>query len=172
MQSVDNTALYRDAVWHTRCSPWAHPRGEACAICARLRETIVRTAREWLGTPFRHAAAVKGHGVDCGRFLLEVYHAAGLIPAIDPRPYPKHWFLRSDDTRYLNLLREYAEATEDHAPGNIALYRVGRAEGHGAIIIEWPTVIHAHPDYGVVEQDGERNVFRGELSGFWRVRGL
>jgi hypothetical protein len=32
-------------------------------------------------------------------------------------------------------------------PGDVALFRVGRAEAHGAIVAAWPTVIHAKAEY-------------------------
>lgn len=49
---------------------------------------IVREAETWIGTPFRHAASVKGQGVDCGLFVLRTMQALGLAPEGDPPAYP------------------------------------------------------------------------------------
>ena len=43
-----------------------------------LREAVVTEAASWIGTPFHHAARVKGAGVDCLMLLAEVYERAGV----------------------------------------------------------------------------------------------
>jgi cell wall-associated NlpC family hydrolase len=37
-----------------------------------LRAAVVREAESWIGTPFHHAARVKGAGIDCLMLLAEV----------------------------------------------------------------------------------------------------
>lgn len=124
------------------------------------RHRVLVEARSWIGTPFRHQADVRGErgGVDCVMFLIRVFHGAGLIDNVDPRPYPRGWFLR--DNRYLDRIGLHGAAivwsaamdTDEPrgaSPADVALLRVGRAPAHAAIVDDWPHVIHAHPQNGV-----------------------
>lgn len=103
--------------------------------------------------------------------LCEVYHAAGLVPFIDPTPYPPDWHLHRSEERYLGWVAEYADKVEMSQPGDVALYRFGRTISHGAIVVAWPTIIHAYRGEGVVLADGEKGALEGRLAGFWRIRG-
>jgi NlpC/P60 family putative phage cell wall peptidase len=132
--------------------------------------TPVTEARTWLGTPYHHQGRVRGVGTDCAMLLAEVYHAAGLIPYIDPRPYPQDWHLHRGEERYLGWLERYADQVDSPQPGDVALYRFGRTRSHGAIVVEWPTIIHAYIGQGVVLADGTKGDLAGRLTGFWRVR--
>ncbi|AOZ05969.1 NlpC/P60 family protein [Cupriavidus malaysiensis] len=125
---------------------------------ADLRQAIATEARTWLGTPYHHQGAVKGAGADCAMLLVEVYHACGLIPRIDPRPYPADWHLHRDAERFLGWVEQYATPVEVPQRGDVALYRFGRCASHGAIVLDWPEVIHASlRDGEVVLADATRN---------------
>ena len=60
----------------------------------------------WIGTPYHHAADVKGRtgGVDCAMLLVRVYCDRGLVEKFDPRPYTRDWFLHRNEERYLGFL--------------------------------------------------------------------
>jgi cell wall-associated NlpC family hydrolase len=45
------------------------------------RQDVLTEARGWLGTPWHHAACVRGVGVDCVYFPFGVFRALGLLPA-------------------------------------------------------------------------------------------
>ena len=90
--------------------------------------------------------------MDCVFFPIRVGHAVGILPDLNPRPYPRGWFLR--DSRYLELLAPYVVPREGTPqPGDVALFRIGRAPAHAALVIAWPLVIHADPENGVRETD-------------------
>jgi cell wall-associated NlpC family hydrolase len=110
----------------------------------------------WLATPYHHQACVKGAGVDCAMLLVAVYRAAGLIPAIDPRPYPPDWHLHRSAERYLGWLERYGRETATPSPGDVALFRFGRCFSHGAIVVAWPSLIHAYIGEGCVWGNAER----------------
>lgn len=138
-----------------------------------IQDRIVSEALGWLGTPYHHEADVKGAGVDCAMLLVRVFHAAGLIPAIDPRPYPADWMLHRDEERYLGWVSQYGDQVESPQPGDLVVYKVGRCYSHAGIVVAWPEIVHAFRD--------ERCVVRGRfdtgrLAGrdmqFWRVRGV
>ncbi len=119
------------------------------------RALVVAEARSWLGTPYHHAADVKGAGVDCAMLLVRVFCDLGLVPPFDPRPYTRDWFLHRSEERYLGAL--LARAREVRAPGlgDIVLFRMGRCFGHGGIVsrLEPLSLIHAFANARCVTED-------------------
>ena len=41
-------------------------------------------------------------------------------------------------------------------PGDFVIYKFDRCFTHGAIVIEWPLIVHAVVGYGVILSDGEK----------------
>lgn len=119
-----------------------------------LRQAVVAEAESWLGTPFHHEARVKGAGVDCLMLLAEVYERAGVIEHAKPPHYPPDWHLHQGAERYMDGLLGYAQPIfGPPGPGDVALFRFGRTYSHGAIVVEWPKLIHAYWQIGVVHGD-------------------
>jgi cell wall-associated NlpC family hydrolase len=120
------------------------------------RAAVVTEARSWLRTPYHHAAQVKGAGVDCAMLPAAVYRAAGLIPDFPVDRYPQDWHLNRSIERYLETVTRFAtEVPEPTGPGDFVLYRWGRCFAHGAIIIDWPVIIHAVIHVGVTLDLGD-----------------
>ena len=125
----------------------------------RRREAVIREAESWIGTPFHHAARIKGAGVDCLMLLAEIYERADVVPHIDPPFYVPDWHLHRDAERYLEGLACHAceiagpPQGAGPLPGDIALFRFGRTFSHGAIVTQWPSLIHAYWAQGVVWGD-------------------
>ena len=70
-----------------------------------FRAAVVTEAKTWIGTPFHHAARVKGAGVDCLMLLAEVYERAGVTAGrINPPFYVPDWHLHRDAERYMEGL--------------------------------------------------------------------
>lgn len=120
------------------------------------RERVIAEAQSWLGTPFHHEARIKHSGVDCLMFLAEVYERAGIIVHVEVEHYPPDWYRHRDQERYLEGLLRYTREVEVPAPADVVIFRQGRTFSHGAIVIDWPTIIHAHWGYGVVWGNAER----------------
>jgi hypothetical protein len=150
----------------------AEPRGNAAREAVDLgerfpmtcdletRRAVVAAARAWIGTPYHHMADLKGVGVDCAMLLVRVFCDLGLVADFDPRPYTRDWMLHRDEERYLGFLLQSARDTATPAPGDIALFRVGRCYAHGAIVTKSDplTIIHAFaPAARVVEEPLSRN---------------
>jgi cell wall-associated NlpC family hydrolase len=147
------------------------------------RQAVVAEARSWLRTPYHHMGRVKGAGVDCATLLAEVYTRAGIVPAVEIPYYPPDWHLHQNAERYLNFI--LAHATEvfpgvaqgeaesrpspsceaKPKPADVALWRFGKCFSHGAIVVEWPLVIHAYSGKGCILEDAERAVWLSRLSG-------
>jgi cell wall-associated NlpC family hydrolase len=144
---------------------------------AAAREAVCRIARSWLGTPYHHMGRIKGVGVDCAMFPLEAYREAGLIDEIEIPFYPPDWHLHRSDEIYLGIVNRYARevtgnrlqgAGQTHSTvpchlspvpsaGDLVLYQFGRTWSHGAIVLEWPLIIHAVVQHGVILSDGEKD---------------
>jgi NlpC/P60 family putative phage cell wall peptidase len=131
---------------------------------AEQRAAVVAAARSWIGTPYHHAADVKGAGVDCAMLLVRVYCDLGLVEPFDPRPYTRDWMLHRDDERFLGFLLARAREVSDPRPGDVILFRFGRCFSHGGIVA-WRdplTIVHAFaPAQVVLEDEAMRN---GELA--------
>jgi cell wall-associated NlpC family hydrolase len=127
---------------------------------AENRARVVDAAREWLGTPYHHAADLRGVGVDCAMILVRVFCDLGLVQPFDPRPYTKDWMLHRDDERYLGFLLARAREVAHPEPGDVILFRVGRCYAHGGIVSKPKplTIVHAFaPARCVVEEEVDRN---------------
>ncbi len=109
-----------------------------------LRVRIIAVADSWLGTPYHPMGRVKGVGVDCLTLLAEVYAEAGLIAPLEVPYYPHDWHLHRAAERYLEGLSRYTHEVQLPLAGDIVPFRFGRCFSHGAIVIEWPRIIHAY----------------------------
>lgn len=130
----------------------------------QIRELIASEAMSWLGTPYHHRARVKSHGADCATFIDEVMRAAGVWLEIEVPFYPLQWFLHEERERWLEALAERGAveiACDQKQRGDLLVVRMGRTFSHGAIILEWPQVIHCPLREGVVLADAEREILAG-----------
>lgn len=128
----------------------------------RLR--VVAAVRTWLGTPYHHGASVRGAGVDCAMLLVEAFVEAGLIDRPDVPRYTHDWHLHRGEEKYLTVVERYTRELgqgEDPliyrdafsaSPGDILVWRVGRTFSHGALVTEWPWVVHASYPARMVEE--------------------
>lgn len=136
------------------------------------RQRVIDEALSWEGTPYRHQAMVKGHGVDCAMLLVGVFSAVGAIPKIDPRPYPRDWHFHRSQERFVGWITLHGEAVDAPLPGDVALFKFGRCISHGAIVLEWPNIIHAYYMEGVVRADASKGVLSKRSAGWYRVMGV
>lgn len=130
---------------------------------ASERAAVVAKARSWIGTPYHHAADVKGHGVDCAMLLVRVYCDIGLVEPFDPRPYTRDWFLHRDEEKYLGFLFDRARQVREPGLGDTVVFRLGRLFAHAGIVskLDPLSIVHAFaPARHVVEE----SVRAGELS--------
>jgi cell wall-associated NlpC family hydrolase len=119
-----------------------------------IRARVVDVARSYLGTPYHAEARIKGVGVDCATLLAGVYEEAGAISRMSIEHYPMDWHLHRGGERYVNTLLKHAtETAGPPLPGDIAIWKFGRAFSHGAIVTQWPMVIHACMNSCVREED-------------------
>jgi cell wall-associated NlpC family hydrolase len=122
-----------------------------------MRARIIEEAKSWIGTPYRSAADVKQAGVDCGMLLVRIYVDTGILPAFDPRPYPEQWHVHQAEERYLGWVRKFAQEISggpgEKLPGDVVLFKYGKCYSHGAIVVEWPVIIHVRRPNPVLPED-------------------
>ncbi len=131
---------------------------------------ILTEAYTWLRTPFHHKAMVKGVGVDCAHFLLGVFSAVGMVPVFTPEDYPADWHLHQGEERFLAVIKKYANEVQEPQDGDVVMFQFGRCFSHGAIVVEWPKIIHAYFGMGVVFALYTDAELRGRKHSFWRIR--
>lgn len=137
------------------------------------RQHIIDTAMTWLRTPWHHRACVKGEGVDCAQLLIGVYADAGLVAPFDTGDYPPDWMMHRAEERFLGWISQHAAQVDIPQPGDVAIYTVGRCFSHGAIVLDWPQIIHAsNRDRMVCYADGTQGWLAGRDVQFWRLKGL
>jgi cell wall-associated NlpC family hydrolase len=115
------------------------------------RAAVIAEAQSWMRTPFIHAAKLKGIGADCETFICEVFAKAGVFTAQGVPYVPQQWFLNTKQELYLNYLSKYATEYSQLAthnsplPGDVICVKTRWVYSHGAIVLEWPFVIHCYP---------------------------
>lgn len=137
------------------------------------RQAVIDEAMTWLKTPHHNGARIKTVGVDCGQYPLAVYEAVGLIPETMPDRYSPQFHLNRGHEWYLTLCEKLGkELPEGVLPkkGDFAIYRVGRVFSHGAIVIEWPRIIHAYVGVGVCLDLGTQGWMAQNKDGSPRAR--
>lgn len=136
-------------------------------------EAILNEAREWIGTPYHHAADVKSTpdkrgGVDCAMLLVRVFCDTRHVPMFDPRPYPPDWHLHRDQERFLSWIDCFTVPVETPEPGDVALFQYGRCVSHGGIMETPSIIIHADLDARIVERC-QLDRLKPRLRGFRRL---
>lgn len=132
------------------------------------RERIVRVARAWIGTPYRHQAARRGAGADCLGLIRGIWREIyGQEPESVPA-YSMDWSEPQGEERLWAAAQGHlVEKTEGRfLPGDVVLFRMrdGSVAKHLGVVSETGTsaaFVHAYMRHGVVESP---------LSAPWRRR--
>lgn len=126
---------------------------------------VVTAARQWIGTPYRHQASLKGVGADCLGLVRGVWRSViGPEPTM-VEPYSRDWAEVRDAERLREAAQRYLIETHlsTAGPGHVVLFRWrrGRPGKHLGILTEGGRFIHAYEHAGVVESP---------LSAWWQER--
>jgi hypothetical protein len=76
--------------------------------------------------------------------IAETYAEAGLIAPVKLPHYSPDFFKHRSAELYLQGVLQYTAEVETANPGDIVLWKYGRCFSHGAIVTDWPNIIHAH----------------------------
>jgi NlpC/P60 family putative phage cell wall peptidase len=116
---------------------------------------IIMEARQWLGTPYRHQASLKGVGCDCLGLVRGVWRALyGEEPEV-PEPYQKGWAEPPGEERLYDAARRHMNglSLDEWRAGDVLLFR-WRAHWpakHIAIATGADAIIHAYEGASVTE---------------------
>src|SRR6266550_3501610 len=110
------------------------------------RRRYVAAALDYVGTKYHHMGTVKGPqgGVDCATILLCAAVDAGLASRETLPYYSQHWHQHQTKELYLETILKWCGEVEPPAlPGDIGIWKFGNTFSHAAIVVDWPTVVHA-----------------------------
>jgi NlpC/P60 family putative phage cell wall peptidase len=119
------------------------------------RSAITAEARDWIGTPYRHQASLKGVGCDCLGLIRGVWRVlVGAEPERVP-PYAPDW---AEATRCEALadagIRHFTPVElAEFAEGDVLLFRwrAGLPAKHAALVTAPGLMVHAHAGAAVAE---------------------
>lgn len=118
-------------------------------------ERVIEAARDWIGTPYRHQASLKGAGTDCLGLIRGVWRdVIGPEPVSVP-PYRAEWAELSGQDTLLEAAQAYLTPVDANTrqPGDILLFRLRNnvPVKHCAILSAPDRMIHAYQGRSVCE---------------------
>jgi NlpC/P60 family putative phage cell wall peptidase len=122
-----------------------------------VQDIIIKEALEWVGTPYKHQASLKGKGSDCVGLLFGIWKTIyGKFPDDFVIPYyTPNWAEETKDNIMVNVCKKYLEEIPLNAyiPGDIMLYRMLRSAPvkHCAIVVSPDSIVHAYSGHGVIK---------------------
>lgn len=120
-------------------------------------DRIVHEARQWIGTPYCHAASLKQVGCDCLGLIRGVWRAViGTEPEI-PEPYRSGWIDVPGEERLRDAARRHLIEipVPEFYRGDVVMFRWRNhlPAKHLGIATSRKTMIHAHEGARVAEID-------------------
>ncbi len=120
-------------------------------------EDVIKAARAWIGTPYRHQASLRGAGADCLGLVRGVWRTLyGSEPEAVPA-YTADWSEpEGQEQLWQAALRHFGPATAPLGGGDLLLFRMraGSVAKHLGIAAQMAgdlSVIHAFSGHGVIE---------------------
>lgn len=143
------------------------------------RQAIIKEARRWIGTPFRHQASLRGIGCDCAGLIKGVGMARNLV-SLDENEWRavSSYGRQPRPDRMGAVLKRFLVQIEpgDALAGDIVWmeWRKGLPM-HLALLSEFnsrPTIIHAFSDFSAVVEHGYNKEWSDKAMAWWRYPGL
>jgi NlpC/P60 family putative phage cell wall peptidase len=119
------------------------------------RQLIVAETRDWIGTPYRHQASLKGVGCDCLGLVRGVWRGViGQEPERAP-PYAPDWAEAASGEPLADAAARHLVAIHRDAfgEGDVVLFRWRNnlPAKHAAIVTAAGMMVHAHDGAAVAE---------------------
>lgn len=150
----------------------------------RNTDLVVKTAREWVGTPYVHQHRQRGHAVDCVGLVIGVGIEAGVLPTWSPEAWEPHQsYGRSPNPIHMTraieqFLLPIALTDPLAAPDGSIAFMAWRRDlpMHLAVLASMPdgrrTMIHAYPQAGRVVEHGFAAEWPDRVVSLWAYPGL
>lgn len=149
----------------------------------RNTDRLVACARQWIGTPYVHQHATRGHAVDCVGLIIGAGLEAGVLPTWTPERWaPYACYGRAPNPAHMSkAIAEFldpidAPASEAQPDGSVAF--MGWREHlpmHLAIMATLDgrrTMIHAFAHVGAVVEHGFSAEWPGRVISWWSYPGI
>ena len=109
------------------------------------RSEIVKCARSWKGTPYKHQSSLKGVGADCLGVVRGVWKEIFGEEPEQPSPYTPGWDDFSKDDILLKKAFEHLVPVDNYRSGDVLVFRmaIGAAAKHMAIATTDGMMVHA-----------------------------
>ncbi len=139
------------------------------------REDIVRAARGWIGTPYRHQASLKGVGTDCLGLIRGIWREVlGEEPEAAP-PYVPGWAEEGAGEALAEAARRHMTEVPytEFAAGDLLLFRwrPHLPAKHAGIAVSAGHMVHAQ-DHAAVTEVALSPWWRRHLSHAFRFPGV
>lgn len=133
-----------------------------------IRDEIVKTAREYLGTPFKHQGRLKGIGIDCAGLVICVAKELGLT-TFDHQAYghlPHAMMMQNHCDEQMTRI-----PIEDAKPGDVYLMAFHKEPQHLCIITDIG-IIHAYAQVRRCVEHGINEMWQGRVKRAYRYWGV
>ena len=90
-------------------------------------------------------AMLQGRGRRLRKFSIRGFSERRFRPCVQIEQYPPDWYLHRNEERFLGWVEKFGRPITGppFKPGDVVMYRYGRTFAHSAIVVAWPTIIHA-----------------------------
>lgn len=117
---------------------------------------VVSITRQWIGTPYRHQACLKGQGADCLGLVRGVWRELQGEEPVSPPPYTRDWCEASGDEALWRAADRWLIRSLNVSLGDVLLFRMSESgpAKHLAIQSELGAearIIHAYSGRSVIE---------------------
>ncbi len=148
------------------------------------RAEIVRQARQWVGTPYRHQHRVRQQGVDCVGLIIGAGHNAGVLAIPEEAWAPFAAYARTPNptkmAEAMEIFLRRRETGPDLPPDGSVCWMGWRAHMpmHLGILATAPdgtgrrTLIHAYEHVGACVEHGFEAEWPGRVLSWWDYPGV
>jgi cell wall-associated NlpC family hydrolase len=136
----------------------------------KLRQSIINIAKKYLGARYHVLGMLPYSACDCMTLLIMTFAEARLIKLIDPPFYRPDFSFHTWKDSYLDGIQQYGHEVKEYKPGDIILYKFHRVVDHAAIVLDYPTIIHALCSRGVILDDASQQIHKDReraIFSFW-----
>lgn len=123
-----------------------------------MNKQVLKLAHTWVGTPYKHQAAVKGSGCDCIGLITGIWKELfGDFPEGFKMPaYTPYWAEEAEKSLMVDVGMKYLERITpmcQKMPGDVLMYRMTRRgqTKHAGIYVGNDRIIHAYSGHDVTE---------------------
>jgi hypothetical protein len=144
------------------------------------RASVVRTAREYIGTPFSHQGRLKGYACDCVGLVLMVADEIGLFD-VHGKPMRKHDYINYCEQPMDGFVHEecvrrlIGKPVSEMKEGDVLTLRVPSIPCHVAIVSTvngLPGMIHAYSSFNKVVENIIDDKWLRRVEGCFSIPGV